>query len=125
MKRILMVEDEPDFQRIVRRILEPAGFQFVGAGSAEEGFKTVQREAIDLAIVDWNLPGDSGIDFCRRLREDTRFKDMPLIMLTVRSLPEEQVKGLEEAGADHYLTKPIDPEVLLARIQSFVDMMEG
>ncbi len=125
MKKVLMIEDEKDFQRIVRRILEPAGYQFVCADSAEEGFELIQREAVDLAIVDWNLPGKSGLDFCRRVREDIRFREIPLIMLTVRSLPDEQIKGLQESGVDLYMTKPIKPNELLARIQSFLKLMDS
>lgn len=123
MKTVLMVEDEPDFQRIARRILEPAGFKLETAGSAEEALDKLKSASADLALVDWNLPGMTGIDFCRSVRQDQRLKGMPLIMLTVRNLPEEQLKGLRESGADLYITKPIKPEELLARIQSLFGML--
>lgn len=123
MKTLLMVEDEPDFQRIVRRILEPAGFKVLVAGSAEEGWECLAREAVQLAIVDWNLPGATGIDFCRRIRSDERHKDLPLILLTVRNLPDEQVRGLRESGADIYLTKPINPKLLLARVENLCRLL--
>ena len=124
MKTVLMVEDEPDFQRIAKRILEPAGFRFETAGSAEEGLEKLKREPADLVLLDWNLPGQSGIELCRKLRQDERFKGLPVILLTVRNLPEEQLQGLKESGAYLYLTKPIEPEVLLARIQSFFSLLE-
>ena len=124
MKTVLMVEDEADFRRIARRILEPAGYRMIEAGSAEEGFELLQNEKVDLAIVDWNLPGKSGLEFCRRVREDTRFRDLPLIMLSVRNLPDEQVQGLRESGAGLYMTKPIEPEELLARIGNFIGLLE-
>lgn len=121
MKRVLMVEDEADFQAIVRRILEPAGFQVDGAGSAEEAWERLEKQgSADLFIVDWNLPGQSGIDFSRRVRADARFGRVPLVLLTVRNLPEEQIAGLRDSGADLYVTKPIDPEELLARVESLL-----
>lgn len=119
MKTVLMVEDELDFQIIVRRILEPAGIRLETAGSAEEGLEKLRKAPADLALVDWNLPGMSGIDFCKKVRGDTRLKELPLVMLTVRNQPEELLTGLQDSGADLYLTKPINPEELLARIQSF------
>ena len=125
MKTILMVDDEPDFQRIVRRILEPAGFRVLAAGSTEEALPILSGDAVDLLIVDWNLPGRSGVELCRDLRADPRFRGLPLMLLTVRNLPDEQMAGLTESGADVYMTKPIQPEELLARIQSFLGLMEG
>jgi DNA-binding response OmpR family regulator len=125
MKTILMVDDEPDFQTIVRRILEPAGFRVLSAGSSEEALPVLGREAVDLLIVDWNLPGKSGVELCRGLRADARLKGLPLMLLTVRNLPDEQMTGLTESGADVYMTKPIQPEELLARIQSFLGLLEG
>ena len=123
MKTVLMIDDEPDFPRIARRILEPAGFRFESAGTAEEGWERLQASRPDLVIVDWNLPGKSGPEFCRRVREDSRFGGMPLVMLTVRNLPEEQLRGLKESSADLYLTKPINPDELLARIESLLGML--
>lgn len=124
MKTVLMVEDEPDFQIIVRRILEPAGIRLETAGSAEEGLEKLRKTPADLALVDWNLPGMSGIDFCKNVRGDRRLKELPLVMLTVRNQPEELLTGLQDSGADLYLTKPIIPEELLVRIQSFLSIME-
>lgn len=124
MKTVLMVEDEPDFQKVASRILEPAGYKMELAGSAEEGWEKLQASSADLALVDWNLPGKSGIEFCRQVRSDPKFKGMPLMMLTVRNLPEEQLKGLTESGADLYLTKPINPQELLARVQSFLGLLD-
>lgn len=124
MKTVLMVEDEPDFQIIVRRILEPAGIRLETAGSAEEGLEKLRKSPTDLALVDWNLPGMSGIDFCRKVRASPSLKEMPLVMLTVRNQPEELLTGLQNSGADLYLTKPIIPEELLARIQSFLSILE-
>lgn len=122
-KTVLMIEDEEDFQRIVERILVPSGFTLEKAASAEGGWESILRRAPDLALVDWNLPGQSGPEFCRKLRGDARFKNIPIILLTVRNLPDEHLRGLRESGADIYLTKPIDPEELLARIQSLFSLL--
>ena len=125
MKTALVVDDEPDFSRIVKRILEPAGFRVELAGSAEEAWEKIQQEgSVDIFLVDWNLPGKSGVEFCRRIREDSRYKALPLVLLTVRNLPEEQIAGLRDSGADLYVTKPILPEELLARVESLLANLE-
>ncbi len=125
MKTALVIDDEPDFSRIVKRILEPSGFRVEVAGSAEEAWEQLQRAGhADILHVDWNLPGKSGVEFCRRVREDSRFKDLPLVLLTARNLPEEQIAGLRDSGADLYVTKPIMPEELLARVESLLSNLE-
>ncbi|MCX5787253.1 MAG: response regulator [Elusimicrobia bacterium] len=126
MRRVLVVEDEPDFQSIVRRILEPGGFAVEVAGSAEEAWERLaQGPRPDVAVVDWNLPGEDGISLCRRIRKDARLAALPLVLLTVRSLPTEQMRGLNEAQADLYLTKPIDPEELLTRVETLLGLLDG
>lgn len=125
MKTALVVDDEPDFSRIVKRILEPAGFHVELADSAEDAWEKLQEEgSVDILLVDWNLPGKSGVELCRRIREDSRFKYLPLVLLTVRNLPEEQIIGLRDSGADLYVTKPILPEELLARVESLLSNLE-
>ena len=126
MRTVLVVEDEPDFARVVKRILEPAGFRVELAGSAEEAWDKLQKGgAVDILLVDWNLPGKSGVELCRMAREDARFSTLPLVLLTVRNLPEEQITGLKESSADLYLTKPIDPEELLARVESLLSYLKA
>ncbi len=124
MSTVLMVDDEPDFLRIAERILGPAGLVLETAATAEAAWEKLRSRRPSVAILDWNLPGESGVELCRRIRRDPDLKDMPVMMLTVRNLPEEQVRGLEESGADLYLTKPIEPEVLLTRIQSLLRLLE-
>ncbi|MBI5622221.1 MAG: response regulator transcription factor [Elusimicrobia bacterium] len=124
MKRVLIVEDEPDFARIIKRILEPEGYVVLWSESAEAGWQALQAQGCDLAILDWNLPGMTGLELCRRIREDTRFRSLPVALLTVRNLPEQQVQGLKESGADLYMTKPIKPDELLARIESLTGLLE-
>ncbi len=124
MSTVLMVDDEPDFLRIAERILGPAGLVLETAATAEAAWEKLRSRRPSVAILDWNLPGESGVELCRRIRRDPDLKDMPVMMLTVRNLPEEELRGLEESGADLYLTKPIEPEVLLTRIQSLLRLLE-
>ena len=120
MIRVLVVEDSEDYRRILRRVLEPAGYRVACAGSAEEAQQLLKTRVPDVAVVDWNLPGKSGVDFCREARQDPRLSRMILIMLTVNSQPADQVRGLREGGANMYMTKPFAPLELLARVAGLV-----
>ena len=114
---ILVVEDEPQVQELVAVNLEHAGHRVLRASSAEEA-ETAIREALpDVLILDWMLPGDSGVSLARRLRADERTRDLPILMLTARAMEHDKVSGLE-AGADDYLTKPFSPKELAARIKA-------
>ncbi|HNO88621.1 MAG TPA: response regulator, partial [Rhodocyclaceae bacterium] len=102
---ILLVEDEPAIQELIAANLLRAGHQVVRAGDAETAQRIVRDALPDLVLLDWMLPGMSGIDFARRLRADERTRGIPLIMLTARGEEQDKVLGLE-VGADDYVTKP-------------------
>jgi two-component system, OmpR family, phosphate regulon response regulator PhoB len=114
---ILVVEDEPQVQELVAVNLEHAGHRVLRAASAEEAENAIRNELPDVLVLDWMLPGDSGVSLARRLRADERTRDLPILMLTARAMEQDKVAGLE-AGADDYLTKPFSPKELAARIKA-------
>jgi two-component system phosphate regulon response regulator PhoB len=114
---ILVVEDEPAIQELIGLNLEQAGQRAVMADSAEQALERIQEELPDLILLDWMLPGQSGIEFARRLRSDARTKKLPIIILTARGEEEDKLRGLE-TGADDYITKPFSMKELQARIKA-------
>lgn len=114
---ILVVEDEPAIQELLAINLKHAGFLVVRAGSAEEGYSAIRAALPDLVILDWMLPGQSGVSLAKRLRGEERTRELPIIMLTARVHEEDKVQGLE-AGADDYITKPFSPKELVARVRA-------
>ncbi len=114
---ILVVEDEPAIQELISAALQHAGHRVMRAYSAEEAVPLVNGTLPDVVLLDWMLPGTSGIEFARRLRSDERTRDLPVIMLTARGEEQDKVAGLD-AGADDYLTKPFSPRELIARIKA-------
>ena len=114
---ILVVEDEPAIQELLALNLIQAGHQPLRALSVEHAM-TLMREMIpDLILLDWMLPGMSGIDFARKLKTDEMYKNIPIIMLTARGEEADTVRGLD-VGADDYVTKPFSPRELNARIKA-------
>jgi len=114
---ILVVEDEPAIQELIAYNLKQAGHQPLRADNAEQAMNLVQNTLPDLVLLDWMLPGQSGIDFARRLRNDKRTRTVPIIMLTARSDEQDKLTGLD-SGADDYITKPFSPRELNARIKA-------
>ena len=114
---VLVVEDEPSIQELIAASLQRAGHVVLRADSAEDAGRLVGETLPDVVLLDWMLPGMSGIQYARRLRSEERTQDLPIIMLTARSEEHDKVAGLE-AGADDYLTKPFSPRELLARIKA-------
>jgi len=114
---ILLVEDEPAIQELIKVNLVRAGHKVVQVTDAEAARKTLNESLPDLILLDWMLPGQSGVDLARRLRADERTRDIPIIMLTARGEEQDKVTGLE-VGADDYITKPFSPRELVARIKA-------
>ncbi len=114
---ILVVEDEPAIQELISVNLSFAGHKTLRAFDTEQAHTLIRAELPDVVILDWMLPGNSGIAFARQLRADERTKHVPIIMLTARNEEEDKIAGLE-AGADDYITKPFSPKELLARIKA-------
>jgi len=116
---ILIVEDELVTQRLIAASLERAGYKVIRAPSVAQAEAAIREVLPDLMLLDWILPGTTGVSFLRQLRNERRTKQIPIIMLTGRTEEFDKVTGLE-AGADDYLTKPFSHRELLARIRAVV-----
>ncbi len=114
---ILVVEDEPAIQELLTLNLTQAGHNALRALSVEQAQLLMRETLPDLIILDWMLPGMSGIEFARKLKGDELTKAIPIIMLTARGEEADKVRGLE-VGADDYVTKPFSPRELNARIKA-------
>ncbi|ROH86224.1 phosphate regulon transcriptional regulatory protein PhoB [Pseudomethylobacillus aquaticus] len=114
---ILVIEDEPAIQELMALNLTQAGHNALRALSVEQAQLLIREALPDLIILDWMLPGMSGIDFARKLKSDELTKTIPIIMLTARGEEIDKVRGLE-VGADDYVTKPFSPRELNARIKA-------
>jgi two-component system phosphate regulon response regulator PhoB len=117
MPTILVIEDEPAIRELLKVNLAEAGYEVHEAADAERAQIELTRELPDLLLLDWMLPGQSGLALARQLRTNTRTRDLPIIMLTARSDEADKVAGLE-AWVDDYVTKPFSPRELKARIKS-------
>lgn len=116
-QRILLVEDEPAIREMVTMALSRAGFEVVEAADAREAEERLADRLPDLILLDWMLPGTSGMELARRLRREAYTRELPIIMLTARTEEDDRVRGLE-VGADDYITKPFSTRELTARIKA-------
>ena len=119
MSRILVVEDESAIAELISINLRHAGFEVTIAGDAEQAQVAVDGVLPSLVVLDWMLPGQSGLALARRWRTEPRTRSLPIIMLTARAEEGDLISGLD-AGADDYLTKPFSANELLARIRALV-----
>ncbi len=117
MSRVLVVEDEAAIAELISINLRHAGFEVKIAGTADEAQIEVDRVLPDLVLLDWMLPGASGLQMAKRWRADQRTRELPIIMLTARAEEGDKIHGLD-AGADDYLTKPFSTQELMARIRA-------
>lgn len=116
-RNILLVEDEQPIREMVVFALTNAGYEVYQAADARQAQVCIAECLPDLILLDWMLPGISGIDYARRLKKDELTRELPIIMLTARAEEEDKVQGLE-SGADDYVTKPFSPRELVARIRA-------
>jgi DNA-binding response OmpR family regulator len=118
MKRILIVDDEPDMVTILKRVLEINGYEVVTAQTANEAIEKAYKEAVNLILLDVMLPDLTGYEVCRRLKQDKR--GLPILLLTARSQEKDFLQGVD-AGANGYITKPFDPFRLVERIKKTLE----
>jgi two-component system phosphate regulon response regulator PhoB len=115
--RVLVVEDEPAQREVLAYNLEAEGFKVAKAETGDEALLLVEEETPDLIVLDWMLPGVSGIEVCRRVKSKIETRGIPIIMLSARSEEVDRVRGLE-TGADDYVIKPYSVVELMARVRS-------
>ncbi len=121
---VLVVEDEADIRELLTLHLERGGFSVDAVGAGDEALEKLKNTKYDLVILDWMIPGHSGIEVLRQMRTGLIHKGTPVLMLTAKTTASDIVLGLE-TGADDYVTKPFEPVVLLARARSILRRSKG
>ena len=112
-RRILVVEDEAPIREMLCFVLEQKGYQAVEAEDYDSAVTKLAEPFPDLVLLDWMLPGGSGINFIKHMKREELTRNIPVVMLTARGEEEDKVRGLE-VGADDYITKPFSPKELVA-----------
>ena len=116
-EKILVVDDEEDILELVRYNLSREGYRVTGSLTGEEALRKVRSDTFDLIVLDLMLPGMDGLVFTKTLKNDSRLRSIPIIMLTAKGEEADIVTGLE-LGADDYITKPFSPKVMIARVRA-------
>ncbi len=114
---VLIVDDESAIREMLGFILAREGYHYQAAADAEQAWRRIKEALPDIVLLDWMLPGASGVDLARRLKRESNTCHLPLIMLTARDDEEDKIRGLN-VGADDYITKPFSPAELIARIRA-------
>ena len=114
--KVLVADDDKTFRSLVLEILTDAGYEVAAEENGRLAWERLQAEGADLAVLDVNMPEMDGFELLGRIRTDDRFRNMPVLMMTIRAFADDQVQGYE-TGADDYLTKPFNTDVFLARVK--------
>ncbi len=117
MARILIVEDEPEIREMIHYVLKQENFSIREAAHAQDARQLLMEKKFDLILMDWMLPGRSGLELVRELKQKAKTRAIPVIMLTARTDESCKIDGLD-SGADDYITKPFSPRELIARIRA-------
>jgi len=123
-QKILVVEDEPDIRKLVQYNLTQERFSVLEAEDGEQALKLLQREKPNLVILDLMLPGLSGMELCKLLRQRSETAKLPILMLTAKAGEADRIVGLE-MGADDYLAKPFSPREMVARVKAILRRSEA
>jgi two-component system phosphate regulon response regulator PhoB len=118
-KRVLLVEDEAPIREMLKFVLEQSGYETLEAEDFDIALEKVVEPYPDLILLDWMLPGGSGVQLAKRLKQHEFTRNIPIIMVTARGEEEDKVRGLD-SGADDYVTKPFSPKELVARIKAVI-----
>ena len=121
---ILVVDDTPPNVKLMRLILVDAGYRVLGAYGGAEALEILRRDKPDLILLDVRMPGMTGYEVCRIIRDDPEFSMLPVIMVTSLSLAEERIQGIE-AGATDFISKPFNKKELLARVRACLVMAKN
>lgn len=124
--RVLVIEDEPSMQEFYTgffTMIHPNGFVWHLVDSGEKALEYLDRNPVDIVLLDWNLPGITGLETLRRIRQKPSTREIRVFMITARTEPKHVISGLQ-AGADDYLRKPFDPDELLARLRCLIRRLE-
>ena len=116
-RKILIADDDSSVREILRMMLEEDGYEVLEAVDGQEAWEKLNAQGADMGIFDLNMPRLDGLQLTQRIRQDPRYSELPILMLTVRALVIEQIRGYDR-GADEYVTKPFEREVLLARVKA-------
>jgi two-component system phosphate regulon response regulator PhoB len=116
---ILIVEDEPSIVELVMFTLKEAGWDSVAVNNATDAWEFLKSRQPHMILLDWMLPDQTGLRFLAKIRADRQFNELPVIMLTAKSMEEDKIAGLDQ-GADDYITKPFSPRELTARIKALL-----
>ncbi|NEP15523.1 MAG: response regulator transcription factor [Leptolyngbya sp. SIO4C1] len=118
--KVLLVDDEPGLREAVQAYLEDSGFEVQVASNATEGWELLQQRPPDVLISDIMMPQVDGYQFLQQVRDDARYKSLPVVFLTARGMTSDRIQGYQ-AGCDAYLPKPFDPEELVAIVSNLIE----
>jgi len=121
---ILVVDDEDHIRDMLQTVIENANMTAISASTAEQAMEALIDDNVDLLLLDWMLPGVSGIELARRLKNNARYSSLPIILLTARAEKEDRIRAFE-VGVNDYITKPFSPRDLIVRIKSAINISKN
>jgi DNA-binding response OmpR family regulator len=121
--QILCIDDEPNNLKLLEAVLVPRGYEVIKEENGNEALQRIMENRIDLVLLDVMMPGTDGLKVCKMIKNDERYRSIPVIMVTALNSKEDRIKGIE-AGADEFLSKPFDQGEVIARIKMLLQMKD-